>query len=142
MRWISVRTVAAAPDQVFRTVADPEEFRKATSPDGAVEYLTPARAGVGTRFRATRINKSKSMTFEQEVTEYVPGQRVRMVNVTHGTEWDSSFSVQSDGPGAILTLTMDARTERLLARIMTRLISGIVQRALDKDMDALKAYCE
>jgi hypothetical protein len=48
---------------------------EATSPDGAVEYLTPTRAGVGTRFRATRINKSKSMTFEQEVTDYVPGQR-------------------------------------------------------------------
>jgi len=82
------------------------------------------------------------MTFEQEVTEYVPGQRVRMVNVTHGTEWDSSFSVQSNGTGAVLTLTMDARTRRLVARIMMRLITGMVQRALDKDMDAVKAYCE
>ncbi len=30
----------------------------------------------------------------------------------------------------------------LFARIINRLIKGMVQKALDKDMDAVKAYCE
>jgi hypothetical protein len=37
---------------------------------------------------------------------------------------------------------MDARAEQLLARLMTRLIAGIIQKALDTDLDAVKAYCE
>lgn len=74
--------------------------------------------------------------------EYVPGERVRLVNDTYGTLWDSTFGVRADGGGAVLTLTMDAVTDRLLARVMNRLIARMVQRALDQDLDAVKAYCE
>jgi hypothetical protein len=34
------------------------------------------------------------------------------------------------------------KTNRLLAQVMNRLIARMVQKALDKDMDAVKAYCE
>lgn len=142
MRWTSVRTIKATPDRVFGAVADPEEFNKAIPGGLAVEYLTTRRSGVGTRFRATRLSKGKPMAFDQEVTEFVPGQRMRMVNQTHGTLWDSAFTVQSDGGATVLNLTMDAKTDGLLARVMTRLIAPIVQKALDKDMDAVKVYCE
>jgi hypothetical protein len=39
-------------------------------------------------------------------------------------------------------LTMDARTDRLIGRFMNRLVGPIVQRALDRDLDAVKRYCE
>ena len=72
MRWTSSRTITAAPDRVFRTVADPEEFHKAI-PDGvSVAYLTAKRSGVGTKFRATRRVRGKPTAFDQEVTEFVP----------------------------------------------------------------------
>jgi carbon monoxide dehydrogenase subunit G len=134
MRWTSTRTIDAPADRVFRTVADPEEFQKAIPGGSSVEYLTPSRSGVGVKFRATRLMKGKPSTFEQEVTEFVPAEHVRLVNVTHGTVWDSTFRVRSDGRATVLTLTMDAQTERLIARM--------VQKALDMDMDAVKAYCE
>jgi len=142
MRWISERTIEATPDHVFRTVADPEEFQKAIPDGSTVEYLTPNHSGVGMKFRSTRVNKGKPATFEQEITEFVPGQRVRMINVTHGTPWDSLFSVRPDGSGTVLTLTMDALPDRLFAKVMMRLIRGMVQKALEKDMDSVKAYCE
>jgi carbon monoxide dehydrogenase subunit G len=142
MRWTSTRTIDAPADRVFRTVADPEEFQKAIPGGSSVEYLTPSRSGVGVKFRATRLMKGKPSTFEQEVTEFVQAEHVRLVNVTHGTVWDSTFRVRSDARATVLTLTMDAQTERLLARVMTRLIAGMVQKALDMDMDAVKAYCE
>lgn len=142
MRWTSVRTINATTDRVFRAVADPEEFQQAIAGGSSVEYLTGSRSGVGMKFRSTRLVKGKLSTFEQEVTEFVPGEHVRLVNVTHGTVWDSTFSVRPEGRATVLTLTMDATTERLLARVMTRLIAGMVQKALDTDMDAVKAYCE
>ena len=142
MRWTSSRIIHATPARVFRTVADPEEFQRAIPGGSQVEYLTPSRTGVGVKFRATRLMKGKPTTFEQEVTEFVPNEKIRLVNITHGTVWDSTFSVRAESGGTVLTLTMDARAEQLLARVMTRLIAGILQKALDTDMDAVKAYCE
>ncbi len=142
MRWISSRTIHAMPERVFRTVADPEEFQRAIPGGSQVEYLTASRTGVGVKFGATRLMKGKPSTFEQEVTEFVPNQHIRLVNVTHGTVWDTTFSVRAESGATILTLTMDARAEQLLARLMTRLIAGIIQKALDTDLDAVKAYCE
>jgi uncharacterized protein YndB with AHSA1/START domain len=142
MRWTAVRTIDAAPDLVFRVVADPEEFHKVI-PDGlSVEYLTPARSGVGMKFRATRLVNGSPAAFDQEVTEFVPGERLRMINVTRGTLWDGTFSVCWEANATVLTLTMDSVTDRLYARVMNFLIARMVQRSIDRDMDAVKAYCE
>ena len=65
-----------------------------------------------------------------------------MINVSHGTLWDGAFDLRRDGGGTVVTLTMDAKTDKLLARVINRLIARMVQKALDKDMDAVKAYCE
>jgi len=43
---------------------------------------------------------------------------------------------------AVLTLTMDAKTKNPVRRVMMRLISRMVQRALDKDLSALADYVE
>ena len=144
MRWIAARTIAAPPDRVFRVVADPEEFQRAIPEGSAPEYLTEKRSGVGTKFRATRTSKGKARSFDMEVTELVPGERVRIVNVTHGTLWDSAMSVRPEdgGGGSVLTLTMDAVEKRLIPRLMMLLVHGMVQKALEKDMDGIKAYCE
>jgi hypothetical protein len=82
------------------------------------------------------------MSFEQEVIGYVPGEMVRMKNVTHGVLWDSTFAVRANNSACVLTLTMDADTGNPLKRFLMRLISPSVQRALDKDLGAVAAYAE
>lgn len=52
------------------------------------------------------------------------------------------FDVETKDAQSVLTLTMDSKTDRWLPRIMTRFIAPMVQKALEKDMDAVKAYCE
>jgi hypothetical protein len=37
---------------------------------------------------------------------------------------------------------MDARPYKLMARVMNTLIGGMVKKAVEKDMDSVKAYCE
>ena len=44
--------------------------------------------------------------------------------------------------GTELNLTMEARPHTLLARITMPLIKRMIGRALEKDMDAVKRYCE
>jgi hypothetical protein len=142
MRWTSARSIEAPTDVVFGVVSDPVEFQRAVGGDPNVEYLTPQRAGVGTKFRARRTHKGRPMAFDQEVTQLAPGRSVRMVNVTHAVVWESTFEVGAAGAGSTLTLTMTAESTNPLRRLLMRLIAPMVQKALDKDMDATKAYAE
>lgn len=143
MTRITVTRVIDAPlDVVFRTVADIREFSKAVPHIVNVEFVSAVQSGVGTRFRETRRMKGKEATEEFEVTEYVENERVRIVTDSHGTVWDSVFSVAPEDGGTGLTLTMDARAYKLLPRLMNPLIKGMIHRAVGEDMDLVKQYCE
>ena len=140
--WVVTRTIAAPVGRVFSTVADIAQFSRAIPQIVKVEYLSDVRSGVGTRFRETRLMKSKEITTELEVTEWVVNDHVRLVADSNVTVWDSVFGVREEQGASVLTLTMDALAGGLLARVITFLIRGMVQQALESDMDSVKAFCE
>jgi uncharacterized protein YndB with AHSA1/START domain len=142
MPWQLTRSIAASTEHVFRTVADPVEFQRAVGANPDVQFLVPDRMAVGSRFRAFRMTNGKEMAFEQEVTQFTPGRLVRMVNVTHGVVWDSTFEVEPNTSGSLLTCTMTAATRNPIKRLVMFLVSGKVRQALAKDMDAVKSYAE
>ena len=65
-----------------------------------------------------------------------------MVADSHGTIWDTVFTVKPAGDSTDLELTMDARAYKLLPKLMNPLIKSMIQTAIERDMDAVKAYCE
>lgn len=69
---------------------------------------------------------------------------MRLVSDVGGTIWDSVFTLKpgADGAGTEMEFAMDAKPYRMLARVFTPLIKGVVRRAIEKDMDAVKAFCE
>lgn len=136
------RTIDAPLEDVFNTVADISQFSEAVPHIVKVEFLTESKAGVGTRFRETRVMKGKDVATELEVTEYVENDRVRMVADSHGTVWDSLFTVRSENGKTSLTLIMEARAYKFLPRLMNPLIKGMVAKAVGMDMDMVKAHCE
>ena len=137
------RTIHAPIETVFHTVADIEGFSEAVPHITNIEFLTEQRTGVGTRFRETRKMGKRSATTELEVTEYVPNERVRIVSDAGGTIWDTVFSVQQKDDGAVeLKMVMDARPYKLLARVGNKLIKGMIARAIEDDMDAVKRWCD
>jgi carbon monoxide dehydrogenase subunit G len=140
--WVVTRTITAPIDRVFETVADIKQFSQAVPQIVKVEFLSAQQSGVGTRFRETRLMKGKETATELEVTELVKNDHIRLVADTHGTVWDSIFQVKRAGDATALTLTMHARPAGLLPRVMMLLIRGMVQRALEADMDSVKQYCE
>jgi len=107
-----------------------------------VEILSGVKWGAGTRFRETRLMKGKEVTTELEMTEYIENDRVRMVADSHGTVWDSVFTVQREQEHTKLTLAMDAIAYKLLPKLMYPLIRGMVAKAIAQDMDSVKTFCE
>ena len=136
------RTIDAPVDVVFRTVSEPDEFAAAIPHIVRVEFLSDIKTGVGSRFRETRVMNGKENLTELEITEYVANDHVRIVADTHGTVWDTLFSVSECGEQTVLELVMDARAHRLLPRLMNPLVMALIKKYLLKDLDAVKRHCE
>ncbi len=142
-RTTVTRTIQAPIERVFDTVAHIENFSKAVPHIVKVEFLSDQRSGVGTRFRETRLMGKKEACTELEVTEYVENDHIRIVTDTHGTVWDTVFTVKpASGGGVDLTMVMDANAHKFLPKLINPLIKGMIQKVIEKDMDAVKAYCE
>ena len=141
-RTTVARIIDAPVDRVFQAVADISNFSKAVPHIINVEFISDVRTGKGARFKETRMINGREATTELEVTEYVENERVRFVSDTGGTIWDTIFTVSPREGSTELAMTMDAKPHRFLAKIMTPMIKGVVQKAIEKDMDAVKVYCE
>ena len=142
MKKMVTRVINAPRERVFDVVAHIEHFSKAVPHITSVEYVTDKRRGVGTRFRETRILRGRQATTELEVTEYVENERIRLVADEGGTIWDTTFTVADSGAGTTLDMVMDAKAYKLHARIVNLLVKPMIGKAIDGDMDAVKAYCE
>jgi uncharacterized protein YndB with AHSA1/START domain len=136
------KTINAPLELVFNTVADIRNFSKAVPDIMDVEFLSDQKLGVGTRFRETREINGKEAATELEVTEYDENNHIRLVSDSYGTVWDSIFTVDNVGGKTKLTLVMDARAYKLLPKIMNPIMKFFIKKAIDKDMDAVKSYCE
>lgn len=138
-----IRNIQASSETVFDSIAHIQNFSKIVPDIVNVEFLTEQTKGVGTRFKETRMMGKREASTELEVTEYEPHSRVRMVSDAGGTIWDSVFTVTPNGENSVdLKLVMEARAYKFLSKLVTPLIKGMVQKAIEKDMDAVKAHCE
>ena len=141
-RTIVTRNINAPVELVFRTIADINQFSKAVPHIVKVEFLSDIKLGVGARFRETILMKEKETTTELQVTEYDENNRIRLVAIDHGIVWDTVFVVKREINYTNLTLTMDAITQRPIAKIMIFFITGMVKKAIERDLDGVKAFCE
>ncbi|MGN8226138.1 SRPBCC family protein [Gracilimonas sp. BCB1] len=143
MSTITVTKRIHAPKElVFKTVSDIKNFSKAVPDIINVEFLTDQEYGVGTKFRETRDMNGRKASTELEVTELVENAHIRIVSDTMGTVWDSLFTVEKKEDGTELTLIMDAKSYKIMSKIINPLMKGIMKKALEKDMEAVKNYCE
>ena len=137
------RTIAAPADLVFAAVADVEHFARAVEDIERVEFVSETRAGLGTRFRETRVMRGRKATVELEITEFAPPERVRFLSEAGGVQWDTVFEVTAAGDGSTrMSMVMEATPLTFMARLFMPLMKGMVRKAIASDMDAVEAYCE
>lgn len=137
-----IKTINAPIELVFNTVADIRNFSKAVPDIGDVEFLSDQKTGVGTRFRETREINGREAATELEVTEYVENDHIHLVSDSHGTVWDSIFTVDEMNGRTNLTLVMEARAYKFLSKLLNPIMKSFIKKAVEKDMDAVKSYCE
>lgn len=136
------KNIQASKEKVFETIADIRNFSKVVDTIVNVEFLSEMKVGVGTKFKETRLMQGKEASTILECTEYIENDRVRLVSDTHGTIWDSIFTVNELDGMTQLKLVMTARTKNIFYSVMNVIFKGIMSKAIEKDMDAVKAYCE
>lgn len=136
------RIIQAPVERVFDVVAHIDNFAEAVPDITGVEYLTDQRSGVGTRFREIRDIRGKEATTDVEVTEYEKDKRVRMLSDAAGTIWDTLFTVTAEGESTRLHMVMEANPYKLPAKLTVRLLSGLLKKTLEADMQWVKQYCE
>lgn len=134
--------IEAPVERVFDTVAHIESFSQAVPHIEDVEFLSDQHSGVGARFRETRVINGREATTELEVTEYEKDRMVRIVSDAGGTVWDTLFTTRPSNGGTDLEMAMEARPHKLIARIVTPFIMGMVSKAVGADLEAVKGYCE
>lgn len=135
--------VRAPIESVFDGIAHIESFAKIVPEIIEVEFLSENKRGLGAKFKETRLMGKREAATVLEVTDYVENERVRMVADAGGTIWDTLITTRALDDGTVeLSMVMDSRPYKLVAKLFTPLISGMLRKALAKDLDAVKAHCE
>lgn len=143
MSTITITKQINAPiERVFETISDIRNFEKAVPDIIDVEFLTDQEYGVGTKFRETRNMNGRKAVTDLEVTELEENEYIRLVSDVGGTVWDSVFKVEKKEGETELSLEMEAKPYKLMAKIITPLMKGFMQNALEKDLLMVKEYCE
>ncbi|MBT8140835.1 MAG: SRPBCC family protein [Gammaproteobacteria bacterium] len=143
MTQTTVTTMIDAPiAKVFPLIADGSKNVNVVPHITKVEYLSEQTTGVGAKFRETRLMNGRESTTELEITEYVENEMVRFIADEGGTIWDSLFTFSEENGQTRMKLVMEARAYKFMAKIFNPLIKGMVKKAIESDMQAVKAYCE
>ncbi len=135
-------TIDASLGTVFRAVSDLDHFSRAVPQIDRIEILSERMAGVGTRFRETRLVGGRETASELEVAELVDKEKVRYVSDTFGTLWNSTFTVAPAGDQTRLTMAIEGRPYRLLSRLATPLMRLLTAKGVAADMRGIKEYAE
>jgi hypothetical protein len=56
--------------------------------------------------------------------------------------WDSTFSTEQEKDGVQLRLVMTASPKHFLAKMALGMMTKMVSKALEKDLEAVKRFCE
>ncbi len=136
------RIIEAPIDEVFHAIADAASLACALPHVVSVEFLTPQRSGVGTRFRETREWKGRVASMVLEIVECVDAERLRLRADARGTTWDSSFAVEEVGPRTRLVYQLRGQATHWLPRLVNPWLRRGLARAVEADLDAVKAWCE
>jgi hypothetical protein len=142
VKIIVSRKIKAPIDKIFKAISDIRHLPE-TNPDIVkIEFVSEVKSGIGTRFIETRLMNGKESRTELEVSELIENEHIRMVADSHGTVWDSIFTIKPIDDQVLLTLSMDAIAHKLLPKLLNPLMKNFYKKGLEKHMDAVQIFCE
>ena len=147
MPTVSVSVAIAAPQQaVWERIADIEHAHERIPAIKRIEVLSPQRHGLGLRWRETRVMFRKEATEVMEITQWRPPHEYVTSAQSHGSDYRCTLRVEPAAAGSMLSFHFTAMpltlTAKVMGALMGPLMRGAITKALQDDLNAIKASCE
>jgi len=141
----AVRDIDAPIERVFEVFSDITKVEERISGITKVEILSDVTEGIGTRWRETRVMFGQEATEEMEISVFKPNQSYEVVAASHGAEYHSIYRFSEANGKTRVEMVFSGKPVSFMAKLMAPLgflMKGATQKALEADMDELKAVCE
>jgi carbon monoxide dehydrogenase subunit G len=139
--------IAATPGRVFSVLVDLDGAARWMPNFVRIERLTESRFGVGTRWREVRKMFGWEASEVLEITGYEPERSLELfIDGTKGSSRRGQFRFRYDltpaGPKTRLTLSGEVSGMGRVMELLGRLFMGPMNKALAKDLVAMKRCIE
>src|SRR5688572_11855847 len=133
--------IARSPHEVFDFITTSDNAPRVVPSVKSMVKLTEGPAGVGTRYRETRLMNGKEAHAELEVVDYEPGQKYAMRNVTEGFERAYRYPLCPEAGGTRVDLVCEVKASGL-KKLMLPLVVSVLKREDGDHLQRLKEALE
>ena len=138
--------IGAPADRVWEVCTDIAHAHETIPAITRIEILGEIQHGLGLRWRETRMMFGKEATEELEIIEWRPPREYVVGANHHGHAYRAVVRVVPSGAGSRLEYEFSAAplgfAARVLGWIMGPLTKGMLVKALNEEVQAIKTRCE
>jgi len=144
---LSVDTTIQAPrERVWQIISDIENAGQNISGIEKIEVLEPGNGLLGLKWRETRTLFGKQATEVMWITDVDEERSYRTRAESHGMVYRTTLALADEGEGTRLTMEFGGEAQtlgaRALALTMGWMMKGATVKALQKDLEDIKAVAE
>ncbi len=147
MQALTSVTVKSNIESVFETFTDIPSIADRIPGIQSVELLSDPPVGEGTRWRETRVMFNKESTEEMWVSEFTLNRSYTVEAESCGAHFKSRFVFTAEDDGTRVDSYLETQPLTFAAKFfkwlgLNALMRGMMKKAIQADMDALKRYAE
>ena len=139
------KEIEAPLDRVFATFIDFKNCPGTIDGIERIEMLTDGPVGVGTRFRETRTMFKREATEEMQIIAFEAPRSYRLGCDSCGARYETEFRFTADDSATRVDVQVTIQPLTFFAKLMSPLgwmMSGMLRKCVEKDIDDLKAALE
>ena len=133
--------IARSPKEVFDFITASDNAPRVVPSVKSMVKLTEGPAGVGTRYRETRLMNGKEAQAELEVVEYEPGQKYAVRNLTEGIETIYRYTFHPEAGGTRVDLVCEVKASGF-KKLMLPMVASILKKEDGDHLQRLKQALE
>jgi uncharacterized protein YndB with AHSA1/START domain len=135
-------TIARPRAEVAAYASEPENATSWYANIERAEWLTPKPLAVGSRFAFVAHFLGRRLSYEYEVLELVPGERLVMATTDGPLAMETTYAWSDAADGATLMGLRNRGEPAGFSRVLSPVMAAAVRRANRKDLARLKRVLE